>query len=220
MDDLKGSHVVVTGAGGALGKDVVAALTAAGAKVSGLDRSGTEFSVDLADPGRVTAALDVARSERGPVFGLVHLAGGYQAGPVLETSAADMEAMMRLNVLLAGEMVRQVLPDMRKAKAGRIIAMGAFAALKSSANQSAYNASKAALISFMKSVAEEVKGDGVSVITLLPTTLDTPANRQAMPDAEPNRWVKTSRVAQLIRFLLGDVGADLNGAEIALRGRL
>ncbi len=220
MDELQDVHVVVTGAAGALSQAVVAALTEAGAAVSAFGRSDTEFSVDLADPGQVRAALERARAKRGPVFGLVHLVGGYQAGSVLETTAEGMEALVRLNLLIAAEMVRQVLPDMRQAGAGRIIGIGAFAAVKSSSNQSAYNASKAALISFLKSVAEEVRSDGVSVIALLPATLDTPANRKAMPDADPTRWARTGRVAQLIRFLLGDAGADLNGAEIAIRGRL
>lgn len=220
VTELTGRHVVVTGAGGALGKAVVSALQAAGADVSGLDHKNTEFSVDLSDPRHVTATLASARERRGQVFGLVHLVGGYHAGGVLETSAAEMEDMVRLNLLVAGEMVRQVLPDMRQAKSGRIIGIGAYAAVKSSANQAAYNASKAALGSFLRSVAEEVKGDGVSVITLLPTTLDTPANRKAMPDGDVGKWVQTARVGALICFLLGDAGTDLNGAEIAVRGRL
>ncbi len=217
---LAGRHVVVTGADGALGRAVVPALRAEGANVSGLGRTGGEFSVDLSDPGQVEAALAAARARHGDVFGLVHLAGGYRAGSVLETSAAELEGMVRLNLFLAAEMVRQVLPDMLRAKSGRIIGIGAFAAVKASANQAAYNASKAALTSYLRSLAEEVKGAGVSVITLLPTTLDTPANRRAMPDADAGRWVKTPRLAQLIADLLKEAGSELNGAEIAVRGRL
>jgi len=176
--------------------------------------------VDLLDEAAVEDVLGEILAE-GPIDGACLLVGGYGRGSVGEISAAELDMLVGLNLRTAANVLRPLLPSMASRGYGRIVGVGAYAIRKSSAGQAAYNATKAALVSFMESAAEEVrlKGD-VAVMTVLPTTLDTEANRRAMPDADSTRWVKLERIAALIAFLMSEPAGDLNGASIAVRARL
>jgi len=157
----------------------------------------------------------------GPVNVLVHLIGGFAGGqPLTETTDAVWNQMMDLNVRTAFYMFRAVLPQMIQAGTGRIIAVGSRAAVEPMANAAAYTASKAALVSLVQAVAQEVKNTGVTVNAVLPSTIDTPANRSAMPKADFSKWVSPESIGNLVVWLASSHAADMNGAAIPIYGRL
>jgi NAD(P)-dependent dehydrogenase (short-subunit alcohol dehydrogenase family) len=127
--------------------------------------------------------------------------------------------MFDMNVNGAFHILRAVLPHMRKAGAGRIIAIGSRAAESPGASVGAYSASKAALVSLIRTVAIENKDAGITANVILPGTMDTPANRKAMPDADTSQWVQPASVASLIVWLAGEAGKDVTSAVIPVYGR-
>lgn len=190
--------------------------------VVGLDRTRGEGirAVDLLDEAGVRRVVGEILAE-GPLDGVALLAGGYAQASVVETDLKGLEAMLSINLKTAVTVLRAVAPAMIERGYGRLVAMGAFAAARPSARQAAYNASKAALVTFVQTVAEEVRDKGdLSFVTLLPTTLDTEANRRAMPRADATEWVRLDRIARVITFLMSDAAGDLNGAVIPVRARL
>ena len=126
--------------------------------------------------------------------------------------------MFDMNLHSAFHTLRAVLPHMRKAKAGRIIAIGSRAAEAPGASVGAYSASKAALVSLIRTVAIENKDAGITANVLLPGTIDTPANRNAMPGADVSQWVQPASIASLIVWLASDAGKDVTGAAIPVYG--
>jgi NAD(P)-dependent dehydrogenase (short-subunit alcohol dehydrogenase family) len=126
--------------------------------------------------------------------------------------------MFDMNVNSAFHILRAVIPHMRKAGGGRIIAIGSRAAEAPGASVGAYSASKAALVSLIRTVALENKDEGITANVILPGTMDTPANRKAMPGADTSQWVQPASVASLIVWLAGDAGKDVNGASIPVYG--
>jgi NAD(P)-dependent dehydrogenase (short-subunit alcohol dehydrogenase family) len=127
--------------------------------------------------------------------------------------------MFDLNLNSAFHMLRAVIPHMRKAGAGRIIAIGSRAAENPGPTVGAYSASKAALVSLVRTVALENKDVGITANTILPGTIDTPANRKAMPGADTSGWVQPASIASLIVWLVGDAGKDVTGAAIPVYGK-
>ena len=155
-----------------------------------------------------------------PVDALLHLLGGFGGGqPVAETPDETWDKMLGLNLRSAYTIFRAVLPGMLKAGKGRIVAVGARAAIEPIANFAAYSVSKAALVALVKTVALEVKDSGITANAVLPSVIDTPANRAAMPADDASKWVTPESIAGLLVWLVSDAARDVNGAAIPIYGR-
>lgn len=218
-------NVLITGANGGLGTVVAQAFLKSGAKVIGASMAWHEpvdFPTISADIS-TAEGCDVMVAEalrHGPLDALVHLVGGFGGGsPVAETNDKIWDGMMNLNVRTAFCAMRAVLKPMTAAKRGRIVAIGARAAVDPSPNFTAYAVSKAALVALVKNVAAEGKNLGITANVVLPSTIDTPQNRKAMPDSDFSRWVKPESIASLLVYLTSDSAADVNGAVIPIYGR-
>jgi len=220
---------LVTGANGGLGTHVTKALLEAGYAVVGLapkvdvsDFEHPHFTALPATLGSLDAAKKAAETviaHFGKIDVLAHTVGGFAMGSVAETDDATFQRMFDMNVNAAFHILRAVLPQMRAAKSGRIIAIGSRAAEEPGANVGAYSASKAALVSLIKTVAIENKDAGITANVILPGTIDTPANHSAMPKADTSQWVQPASIADLIVWLAGDAGKDVTGAAIPVYGR-
>ncbi len=221
---------IITGAKGGLGTSVTEACLNAGARVAGVSRSisDTDFGYDRfrAIPAELTSG-DAARrvvekvvATFGRFDGVIHLVGGYMGGTsVADTDDAAVQRMLELNLLSAFYIVRAALPQLRQAKSGHIIAVGSRAAIEPSPMSAAYAASKAALVSLIRTTAAENADKFISANVVLPGTMDTPANRQAMPNADFSRWVQPAQVANLIVALASDQLSQVSGAAIPVFGR-
>jgi NAD(P)-dependent dehydrogenase (short-subunit alcohol dehydrogenase family) len=221
---------LVTGASGGLGTHVTKALLDAGYGVVGLAPKIQQSDFDHPNFTALAASLDSLAAARKAVdtviarFGnidvLAHLVGGFAGGQtVADTDDATFQRMFDMNVNSAFHILRAVLPHMRKAAAGRIIAIGSRAAEDPGPTVGAYGASKAALVSLLRTVALENKQAGITANVILPGTMDTPINRKAMPGADTSTWVQPASVASLIVWLAGDAGKDVTGAAIPVYGR-
>ena len=220
---------LVTGANGGLGIHVTQALLDAGFAVVGLapkiqqsDFKSSNFTALPAALDSLAAAKKAADSviaRFGKIDVLAHLVGGFAGGQtVADTDDATFQRMFDMNLNSAFHMLRAVIPHMRKAAAGRIIAIGSRAAEAPGPTVGAYSASKAALVSLVRTVALENKDAGITANVILPGTMDTPANRKAMPGADTSAWVQPASVASLIVWLAGDAGKDVTGAAIPVYG--
>jgi NAD(P)-dependent dehydrogenase (short-subunit alcohol dehydrogenase family) len=217
--------VLITGAGGGLGTAVCEAFQESGATVIAAYHSRLEskpyvtFSAELNTAEGCRAMIQQA-CEHGPIEALVHLVGGFRGGsPVAQTTDSDWDLMMQVNLGMAFNAIRAALDPMLKSKRGRIVAIGAKAAVEASPNFAAYAVSKAALVALVKNVAAEVKDSGITANVVLPATIDTPANRKAMPNADFSRWVMPQSIAKTLVWLCSDEAADVNGAVIPIYGR-
>ena len=221
---------LVTGANGGLGTHVTKALLDAGFTVVGLspqiqqsDLNHPNFialqaTLNSLDTAKKAVATVIARCGR--IDGLAHLVGGFTGGPsVAETNDATWQRMFDANLNSAFHILRAVIPEMRKAKAGRIIAIGSRQAEEPGPKLGAYSASKAALVSLIRTVALENKDAGITANVILPGTMDTPGNRKDMPGADVSPWVQPASVASLVVWLAGDGGKDVTGATIPVYGR-
>ena len=220
---------LVTGANGGLGTHVTQALLDAGFAVIGLAPRIQQSDFDHPNFTALPAALDsLAAAKRaadtviarfGKIDVLAHLVGGFAGGlTIADTDDATFQRMFDMNVNSAFHILRAVLPHMRKAGAGRIVAIGSRAAEAPGATVGAYSASKAALVSLIRTVAIENKDAGITANVILPGTMDTPANRKDMPGADTSQWVQPASVASLIVWLAGDSGKDVTGASIPVYG--
>jgi NAD(P)-dependent dehydrogenase (short-subunit alcohol dehydrogenase family) len=221
--------VLITGAQGGLGTYITEAFLAAGAQVVGSSRRiddaafpHARFAGMAAD---LTNAEDAARLAAGVVerFGkvdaLIHVAGGFAGGSRIdETDDATWDAMMNLNVRAAFHILRAVLPPMRRQKRGRIVAIGSRAGVEPAAHIAAYAASKAALVSLVKTAALENRAAGITANTILPGAIDTAANRASDPGGDHAKWVSPERLAALALFLASDQAAEITGAAIPVYG--
>lgn len=217
---MQGTAVLVTGASGALGPFVCQAFLAAGARVFGVSRSGarvldhpafTPLAVDLQSSASALEMVTQVVAAAGRLDVLAHLVGGFAPGATAETTDDVFERMIDLNLRSAFYTIRAVLPQMQRRRSGRIIAVGSRAATEPAAGAAAYSASKAALIALIRAVAAENATFGITANVVLPATLDTPANRQVMPDADRRLWVKPEQVARVILWLAGE-HTGINGA--------
>jgi NAD(P)-dependent dehydrogenase (short-subunit alcohol dehydrogenase family) len=172
------------------------------------------------------STLDAARqlvanvaAEFGRIDALVHLVGGFEGGKsIADSDDAIMDRMFDINFRPAYHVIRAVLPAMRSQQSGRIIAIAARAALEPVATLGAYSVSKAALVLLIKTVALENKDRGISANAVLPGTMDTPANRTAMPKADVSKWVQPAQVAALLVHLASDQASNITGAAIPILG--
>lgn len=231
--------IVVTGAAGALGGALVRYLAAHGSRIIAIDRpeAGDALAEVARDaPGVVPIELDATSSETwspvlehliadfGPPIGAVLTAGGYRGGRRLFEADADAtwRAMLSMNLESAGVGLQALLGPMVSAKRGSVVLIGSRAAARpwESAGSAAYAASKAAVVALMQAAAAEVLEDGVRINAVLPSTLDTPQNRKAMPTADRSRWVSPESLCEVVGFLLSDAARDVSGAAIPVYGRV
>jgi NAD(P)-dependent dehydrogenase (short-subunit alcohol dehydrogenase family) len=156
----------------------------------------------------------------GRIDALVHVMGGFAGGQsVAETADATFEKMLDLNYRAAFYMARAVLPQMRQQGSGRILAVASRQGLEPAAMVGAYSASKAALVSLIKTIALENKDRGISANTVLPGTMDTPGNRGGDPNVDTSQWVSPSQVAALLVHLASDAAQQITGAAIPVYGK-
>ncbi len=234
--EFSGKVVVVAGGTGGLGKAVSLGFLDAGASVVVTYHNETEFralkelvapnqpslegySVDVTDESAVAALFDAVVKQHGAVDALVNTVGGYAGGVKLwdlETSVLDR--MLGLNLRSGFALARAALPIMLKAGHGSIVNVAAKAAFDHGAGAAPYAASKAAAVALMDSLAEDAKGTGVRVNSILPSIIDTPANRRAMPNSDFGLWPKPEDIAQVILFLSSDVAKSIHGASIPVYG--
>jgi len=224
---------IVTGGTGGLGSAVVARLLDDGWRVvvpwvaeSELqrvtERDGLELiKADLFDPAAAREVVSVGAGETGaPLRGLVNLVGGFAAGPrIEETPIDDFEKQFRVNLRATYLMTQAALRRMLDSGGGSIVCVGTRAALQPFKGAAGYISSKAAVIAFSNAVAVEYKDDGIRCNTILPSVIDTPFNREAMPKADHDRWVKPAEIAGVIAFLLSADSAPTSGAAIPVYGR-
>jgi len=234
--DFSGRTVIVTGGQGALGSEVVRRFLDAGANVaipvrpSATGEPAKEHARQgaarvIERPCDVTAEQDVAgfvsavRKELGPPDVLVHAAGGYDGGKRVDEMPAEMwDRMLSLNLRSAFLFAKEVLPSMFAKRYGRLVFVSAATALRPTARSAAYAVAKRGILTLMEVLAEEVKGTGVTANAVAPSILDTPANRQSMPEADWKRWVRTEDLASTILYLCSPEAREVNGATLPLRG--
>ncbi|MDZ4797921.1 MAG: SDR family NAD(P)-dependent oxidoreductase [Bryobacteraceae bacterium] len=230
MGTLQDKIVLITGAKGGLGTFVTQACLDAGATVVGISRSIAKSDFDHPSFSAISAELssgkaakqvaDQVLAEHGRIDVLIHLLGAFAGGsPAASTTDDVFDSMISLNLRSAFLMIRAVLPAMRSTGAGRILAIGSKAAVEAAPGAAAYAASKAALVSLVRSVAAENSDRGISTNIVLPATMDTPATRKSMPDADFSTWVQPAQVATLLVALAGDSLSQVNGAVIPIYGR-
>lgn len=221
---------VVTGGFGALGQALAGALGEQGARVALLDRAQVRLGsqdtertlhlggVDLGVPGAAQGALAhvVQRWQR--IDGLINVAGGFAWETLAEGSLETWDRQYAMNLRSAVAASQAVLPHL--GRGGRIVNIGAMAAVKAAAGTGAYAASKAGVLRFTEALAEELKDRGVTVNAVLPSIIDTPANRRDMPDAEFDRWVAPQALGRVVAFLLSDDAAAITGACLPVAGRV
>src|SRR5579864_5099605 len=230
LSPMTAKTALVTGANGGLGIHVTQAFLEAGYAVIGLAPKILQSDINHPNFTPLPAALDsldaankaaesvIARF--GKIDVLVHTVGGFAGGQtVADTDDATFQRMFEMNLNSTFHMLRAVIPHMRKAGAGRIIAIGSRAAEDPGPAVGSYSASKAALVSLMRTVALENKDAGITANVILPGTIDTPANRRAMPGADTTQWVKPTTIASLIVWLASDAAKDVTGAAIPVYGR-
>jgi NAD(P)-dependent dehydrogenase (short-subunit alcohol dehydrogenase family) len=230
--------VVITGGAGALGSALVHLLAKRGRKVAAVDMPRAVEALTVMEealaPNVKGYGGDVTTSESwgqlvtriegdlGPIDGAVLIAGGWAGGKPLHASDdATLSSMIASNVDTAYRSLRAMLPGMVARKSGSVVVIGSRTVERpwTSANASQYAASKAAVVAMAQAVAAEVLNDGVRINAVLPSTMDTPANRKAMPDVDPAIWVSTDSCARVIAFLLSDDSRDVSGAAVPVYGR-
>jgi NAD(P)-dependent dehydrogenase (short-subunit alcohol dehydrogenase family) len=227
-----GRIAVVTGAKGHLGGTVSEVFLQHGMKVVGADISVESrvleadgdrddmhwMYLDGAQPDTVDTLVDAVEDDLGPIDYFVNCAGGFRWTLIGDASDADIGFLVDANLKSALFGVRAVLPKMKERGRGRILLMSSKSTLNPSKGEGPYTATKAALNALTKSVADEVKTTGVTINAILPTVIDTPTNREDMPDADFENWVKREQIADLMLDLLGPTGDPINGALIPISG--
>ncbi len=223
---LEGRSCIVSGGFGALGAAVAKRLSDAGAKVAVIDRAPAleqnplAFgNVDLSDPAEAKAAVDAAVGRLGGLYALINIAGGFRWETLGDGKAATWDFLYSVNLKTAVCASKAALPHMLAGGGGRIVNVGAGAAARAAAaGMGAYTASKAGVAKLTEALSEEVKAKGITVNAVLPSTIDTPANRKDMPNADHSKWVRPESIAALITFLLSDEAGAITGALIPISG--
>jgi len=213
--------VIVTGAAGNLGRAVARAFSERGATLVLLDAKPGDAIVqtDLRDAGSVQQAIERTLERHGRIDVLCNIAGGFRMGPsVHETPDPDWDFLFDLNAKSVLHMARAVVPAMLRSGSGKIVNVGAYAAQKGAAAMGAYIASKSAVIRITETMAAELREKNINVNCVLPTIIDTPENRAAMPQADPRRWVAPQDLAAVIVFLASDAARAVHGAAIPVTG--
>ena len=226
---MKGKVVLVTGADGGLGTYVTQAFLDAGATVVGTSRkirtsdfesaNFTALAAEISTSAGAKSLVDQVVERFGKLDVVAHTVGGFAGGQsIADTDDATFQRMFDLNLNCVFYILRAAVPLLRKTS-GRVIAIGSRAALEPGAGVGAYSASKAAMVSLIRTVAVENKDAGLTANVILPGTMDTPANRKAIPNADISKWVQPASVAKLVVWLAGEAGKDVNGAVIPVYGK-
>jgi NAD(P)-dependent dehydrogenase (short-subunit alcohol dehydrogenase family) len=226
---MKDKVVLITGANGGLGTYVTQAFLDAGATVVGTSRkiqqsdfnhpNLTALPAEISTREGAKALVDQVVARFGRLDVLAHTVGGFAGGQsIADTDDTTFQRMFDLNLNCVFHVLRAAVPPLRQTGNGRIIAIGSRAALEPGAGVGAYSASKAAMVSLIRTVAIENKDAGLTANVILPGTMDTPANRKESPNADFSKWVQPATVAGLMTWLAGDAGKDVNGAVIPVYG--
>ena len=226
---MDGKVIVVTGALGALGRVVTDAALARGAGVASVDHAPTQVpatsnqlelgGVDLTDAAAARKAIDAAASHFGRLHALINVAGGFSFETVAEGDPKTWQRMYALNVTTALNASRAAIPHLVASGAGRIVNVGALGALQAGAGMGPYAASKAGVHRLTEALAAEYKGK-ITVNAVLPSTIDTAANRASMPKADFSKWVTPKELADVILFLASDAASGVTGALLPVSGRV
>jgi NAD(P)-dependent dehydrogenase (short-subunit alcohol dehydrogenase family) len=231
--DLKNQTALITGAAGNLGRAVADIFAERGSSLVLVDLSKEALErafgapnerkmlapTDLLDQTQVDAMVKEAVERFQRIDVLVNLAGGFRMGePVHATSEATWNFLLDINVRTLVQVVRAVVPRMLDQGSGKIVNVGAYAAQRGVAQMGAYVAAKSAVIRMTETMAAELREKNINVNCVLPTIIDTPENRAAMPDADPGRWVAALDLANVIAFLASDAARAIHGAAIPVTG--
>jgi 3-oxoacyl-[acyl-carrier protein] reductase len=226
---MDGKVVVVTGASGALGGLVAEVALARGARVAGIDHAPSRIAasanrielggVDLTDPVQAQTAIDAAAAHFGRLDALLNIAGGFAFEAVSGGDTKTWQRMYALNVLTALNASRSAIPHLIASPAGRIVNVGAIGALQAGGGMGPYAASKAGVHRLTEALATEWKGR-ITVNAVLPSTIDTPANRASMPKADFAKWVTAQELADVMLFLASDAASAVTGALLPVSGRV
>ena len=230
---MAGRVIAITGAFGVLGQAVAQAAAAQGARLALLDfapdapagsPSGPDVlalgGVDLTDPVHAGAAMDAAANRFGGIDALLNIAGGFKWETLQDGSIESWPQMYRLNVLTAANASRAAIPYLKKSAAGRIVNVGSSAALTAALGMGPYAAATAGVHALTQALAEELKGDNVTVNAVLPSILDTPVNRADMPSADFSTWVAPADLAAVMLFLASEAARAVTGALAPVTGRV
>ncbi len=219
MSSLLEHTIVITGGSGALGRAAAARAKTLGARTVLLDRAFDEALINeheclVTDLGALDA-VSKSLARVGPIHGLFNIAGGFDMGrPVNDPDDSQWQAMFQMNVNTLRNVLKVAVPGMRARKRGSIVNVGALSAREGKAQMSAYTASKTVVMNLTESLAAEVAKDGLRVNAVLPSIIDTPANRAAMPNANYAEWVSPDAIAEVMCFLASNAGRGVNGALI------
>jgi NAD(P)-dependent dehydrogenase (short-subunit alcohol dehydrogenase family) len=204
--------IIVTGASGALGQEVCNVLDENGLVVAPIQ------GVDLTDADAAQRAIDEVASRAGSIRGLVNVAGGFAWEMVMDGDISTWDRMWAMNVQTALNACRSTVPFLEAGSS--IVNIGSAAATKADIGKGAYAASKSGVARLTESLAEELKSKAIRVNAVLPSIIDTPANRKDMPDADFDAWVTTRELANVITFLLSDKASGITGALVPVTGRV
>lgn len=228
--------VLITGAAGALGRAVVRAFAEQGALLALTDANRERLALlrselglsperchihqaDLTHLDEATAFAHATQQALSRIDVAVHIAGGFRMGATHETSEGDWDFLMNLNARSAFNLAHGVVPIMKQQGGGAIVHIGSRAAIRGDAHVGPYAASKAALVRLSESMAAELLDSSIRVNCVLPSTIDTEANRKAMPKSDPTKWVAPESIAGVILFLCSPAARDISGAAIPVYGR-
>jgi NAD(P)-dependent dehydrogenase (short-subunit alcohol dehydrogenase family) len=228
---MAGRVFAITGGFGVLGAAVGRAAAAQGARVALIDFSPNPpadlpegalalAGADLTDPAQAAKAMDAVASRFGGLDALLNIAGGFKWETLEEGDPASWPALYRLNVQTAANASRAAIPHLRRSAAGRIVNVGANAALKAAAGMGPYTASKAGVHALTQALSEELKPAGITVNAVLPSIIDTPANRADMPSADASAWVAPQDLAAVMLFLASEAATAVTGALVPVVGRV
>jgi len=226
---LKEKVIVVTGAAGALGRVVVEVALARGARVAAIDHAAAQAAptarqiecggVDLTYAAQARTAIDTAAAHFGRLDALVNIAGGFAFETVVEGDPKTWQRLYALNVATALNASRAAIPHLLASSAARIVNIGALGALQAGSGMGAYAASKSGVHRLTEALAAEHKGR-ITVNAVLPSIIDTPANRHSMPKSDFSKWVTPQELAEMILFLASDAASAVTGTLIPVTGRV
>ncbi len=231
---MVGRSVIITGGTGGLGSTVLGMLLSRGARVTATYRDDAELKAaqsSISEQERaqislvradVTSEDDVRRLYEtvGKIEVVIHLVGGFATAPTESVGLSDWNAMLARNATSTFLMCKHAIAPMRAAGYGRIVTVGSRAAVEPTANGAAYAASKAAVIALTRVVAEELRGVDATANCVVPSIIDTPGNRSALPKADHTKWVSPESLGGVICFLGSHAAADLRGAAVPVYGRV
>jgi NAD(P)-dependent dehydrogenase (short-subunit alcohol dehydrogenase family) len=226
---VQGKVIVITGALGALGKVVAETAQSRGARIACIDHAPSQLpatperieigGVDLSDAAQATTAIEAAAKHFGRLDALINIAGGFAFETVGDGDIKTWQRMHALNVLTALNTSHAALPHLAASRSGRIVNIGAMGALQAGSGMGPYAASKAGVHRLTEALASEWKGK-VTVNAVLPSIIDTKANRTDMPKADFSKWVTPVELAEVILFLVSDAASGITGALIPVSGRV